>query len=71
MEVTINDLKEEVSQEQEKCKKLQDDLTSYTERETKMSQSITSVSTLISIFFISFMKFINSIYLDDHIMFTG
>lgn len=50
MEATINDLKEEVSQEQEKCKKLQDDLTSYTERETKMSQSITSVSILISIF---------------------
>ncbi|XP_012543170.2 GRIP and coiled-coil domain-containing protein 2 isoform X2 [Monomorium pharaonis] len=43
MEVTINEIKEKLSQEQEKCKKLQDDLSSYTERESKMSQSITSV----------------------------
>ncbi|EZA60068.1 hypothetical protein X777_13893 [Ooceraea biroi] len=43
MEVTINELKEKLSQEQENCKKLQDDLSSHTERESKMSQSITSV----------------------------
>lgn len=44
MEEIINELKEKLSQEQEKCKRLQDDLSSYTERESKMSQSITSVS---------------------------
>ncbi|XP_077271634.1 uncharacterized protein LOC143902526 isoform X2 [Temnothorax americanus] len=43
MEVTINEVKEKLLQEQEKCKRLQDDLSSYTERESKMSQSITSV----------------------------
>ncbi|XP_029160723.1 kinesin-like protein KIF15 isoform X1 [Nylanderia fulva] len=43
MEEIINELKEKLSQEQEKCKRLQDDLSSYTERESKMSQSITSV----------------------------
>lgn len=44
MEEITNELKEKLSQEQEKCKRLQDDLSSYTERESKMSQSITSVS---------------------------
>lgn len=44
MEVTINEIKEKLLQEQEKCKRLQDDLSSYTERESKMSQSITSVN---------------------------
>ncbi|XP_011863436.1 PREDICTED: GRIP and coiled-coil domain-containing protein 2 isoform X2 [Vollenhovia emeryi] len=43
MEVTISEIKAKLSQEQEKCKRLQDDLSSYTERESKMSQSITSV----------------------------
>ncbi|XP_018400064.1 PREDICTED: myosin-11-like isoform X1 [Cyphomyrmex costatus] len=43
METTINEITEKLSQEQEKCKRLQDDLSSYTERELKMSQSITSV----------------------------
>lgn len=43
METAINDLKEKLSQEQDKCKRLQDDLSSYTERESKMSQSMTSV----------------------------
>jgi len=47
MEVTINDLKEKLSLEQEQCKKLHDDLSSYTERESKMSQSIISVSIFI------------------------
>nr|XP_012227813.1 PREDICTED: myosin-9 isoform X2 [Linepithema humile] len=42
MEVVINELKEKLSQEQEKCKKLQDDLSSHTERESKISQSITT-----------------------------
>jgi len=46
MEVTINEIKEKLLQEQEKCKRLQDDLSSYTERESKMSQSITSVNSL-------------------------
>lgn len=54
METIINDLKEKLSQEQDKCKRLQDDLSSYTERESKMSQSMTSVR----IFFI----FQNQIY---------
>lgn len=44
MEEIINELKEKLSQEQEKCKQLQNDISSYIERETKMSQSITSVS---------------------------
>lgn len=44
MEEIINEIKEKLSQEQEKCKRLQNDISSYTERETKMSQSITSVS---------------------------
>ncbi|GAB1865672.1 GRIP and coiled-coil domain-containing protein 2 isoform X2 [Camponotus japonicus] len=43
MEEIINEIKEKLSQEQEKCKRLQNDISSYTERETKMSQSITSV----------------------------
>ncbi|KAL0099745.1 hypothetical protein PUN28_019864 [Cardiocondyla obscurior] len=43
MKTAINEVKEKLSQEQEKCKRLQDDLSSYTERESKMSQSITSV----------------------------
>jgi len=47
MEVTINDLKEKLSQEQEQHKKLQDDLSSYTERESKMSQSIISVGIFV------------------------
>lgn len=46
MEITMNEIKEKLSQEQEKCKRLQDDLSSYTERESKMSQSITSVNIL-------------------------
>lgn len=46
MEGTINEIREKLSQEQEKCKRLQDDLSSYTERESKMSQSITSVNIL-------------------------
>lgn len=46
MEVTMNEIKEKLSQEQEKCKRLQDDLSLYTERESKMSQSITSVNIL-------------------------
>ncbi|XP_029663562.1 COP1-interactive protein 1 isoform X1 [Formica exsecta] len=43
MEEIINDLKEKLSQEQEKCKRLQNDLSSYNEKESKMSQSITSM----------------------------
>ncbi|KAL6263567.1 hypothetical protein P5V15_006356 [Pogonomyrmex californicus] len=46
MEATINEIKEKLSQEQEKCKRLQDDLSSYTERESKMSQSITSIEQM-------------------------
>lgn len=44
METTISELNEKLSQEEEKCKRLQDDLSSYTERESKLSQSMTSVS---------------------------
>lgn len=44
MEEIISELKEKLSQEQEMCKQLQNDISSYTEKETKMSQSITSVS---------------------------
>lgn len=44
MEATINELKEQLFEEQETCKRLQDDLSSYTERESKLSQSMTSVS---------------------------
>ncbi|XP_076764138.1 uncharacterized protein LOC143431352 isoform X2 [Xylocopa sonorina] len=43
MEKTINELKKELSQEREKTKKLQDDLSAYSERESKMTQSMTSV----------------------------
>ncbi|XP_018372178.1 PREDICTED: protein MLP2 isoform X3 [Trachymyrmex cornetzi] len=46
METTINEITEKLSLEQEKCKRLQDDLSSYTERELKMSQSITSVEQM-------------------------
>jgi len=65
MEATINEIKEKLSQEQETCKRLQDDLSSYTERELKMSQSITSVnifSILVSILFIA--KYINNLSCD-------
>lgn len=69
MEVTINEIKEKLSQEQEKCKRLQDDLSSYTERESKMSQSITSVNIL----FISapniIAEEINNIYLAIFVLF--
>ncbi|XP_032669574.1 golgin IMH1-like isoform X2 [Odontomachus brunneus] len=43
MQTTINELNEKLSQEEEKCKRLQDDLSSYTERESKLTQSMTSV----------------------------
>ncbi|XP_017764379.1 PREDICTED: trichohyalin-like isoform X2 [Eufriesea mexicana] len=43
MEKTINELKKELSQEREKFKKQQDDLSAYMERESKMKQSMTSV----------------------------
>lgn len=47
LERTINDLKKELSQEREKCKKLQNDLSGYSERESKMTQSMTTVSILL------------------------
>lgn len=62
MEVVINELKEKLSQEQEKCKKLQDDLSSHTERESKISQSITTVSILILELII---KFLIAIYVNN------
>jgi len=71
MEATINEIKEKLSQEQETCKRLQDDLSSYTERELKMSQSITSVnifSILVSILFIA--KYINNLSCDIRIIFS-
>ncbi|XP_060832765.1 uncharacterized protein LOC132916631 isoform X4 [Bombus pascuorum] len=43
LEKTINDLKKELLLEKDKSKKLQDDLSEYTERESKMKQSMTSV----------------------------
>lgn len=43
MEKTITELKKELNQEREKSKKLQDDLSAYTERESKMTQSMKSV----------------------------
>ncbi|XP_043520891.1 myosin-10 isoform X2 [Frieseomelitta varia] len=43
LEKTISDLKKELLQERDKSKKLQDDLSAYTERESKMKQSMTSV----------------------------
>jgi len=69
MEATINEIKEKLSQEQETCKRLQDDLSSYTERELKMSQSITSVnifSILVLILFIA--KYVNNLSCDTHII---
>lgn len=47
LEKTICDLKKELLQEQDKSKKLQDDLSAYTERESKMKQSMTSVAILL------------------------
>lgn len=43
MEKTITELKKELNQEREKSKKMQDDLSTYTERESKMTQSMKSV----------------------------
>lgn len=43
MEKTITELKKELNQEREKLKKMQDDLSTYTERESKMTQSMKSV----------------------------
>lgn len=43
MEKTITELKKELNQEREKSKKMQDDLSTYTERESKMIQSMKSV----------------------------
>lgn len=43
MEKTITELKKELNQEREKSKKMQDDLSTYTERELKMTQSMKSV----------------------------
>ncbi|XP_014470795.1 PREDICTED: cingulin isoform X2 [Dinoponera quadriceps] len=43
MEATISELNEKLSEEEEKCKRLQDDLSLYTERESKLLQSITSI----------------------------
>ncbi|XP_050589212.1 uncharacterized protein LOC126921520 isoform X6 [Bombus affinis] len=43
LEKTINDLKKELLLEKDKSKKLQDDLSGYTERESKMKQSMTSI----------------------------
>ncbi|XP_076286807.1 uncharacterized protein LOC143212197 isoform X2 [Lasioglossum baleicum] len=43
LEKSLNELKKELTQERDRCKKLQDDLSAYTERESKMSQSISSV----------------------------
>lgn len=56
MEKTINELKRELSQEREKNKKLQDDLSAYTERESKMTQSMTSVSVIETVHCIQFIK---------------
>lgn len=47
MEKTISELKKELSQEQERYKKLQDELSAHTERESKMTQSMTSVSVAV------------------------
>ncbi|XP_076649379.1 uncharacterized protein LOC143357069 isoform X3 [Halictus rubicundus] len=43
LEKSLNELKKELTQERDRCKKLQDDLSAHTERESKMSQSISSV----------------------------
>nr|XP_031826232.1 trichohyalin isoform X1 [Nomia melanderi]XP_031826233.1 trichohyalin isoform X1 [Nomia melanderi]XP_031826234.1 trichohyalin isoform X1 [Nomia melanderi]XP_031826235.1 trichohyalin isoform X1 [Nomia melanderi]XP_031826236.1 trichohyalin isoform X1 [Nomia melanderi] len=43
LEKTINDMKKELTQEREKSKKLQDDLSAYTEKESKMTQSMSTV----------------------------
>lgn len=69
MEVTINEIKEKLSQEQEKCKRLQDDLSSYTERESKMSQSITSVNILFILSPNIIAEEINNIYLAIFVLF--
>lgn len=44
LEKTINEMKKDLTQEREKCKKLQDDLSAYTEKESKMTQSMSTVS---------------------------
>ncbi|XP_066588703.1 myosin-2 heavy chain isoform X2 [Prorops nasuta] len=43
IESSLQDLKKELSQEREKCKKLQNDLSSHTARETKITETLTTV----------------------------
>lgn len=44
MEMSLNELKKEVNTERDKCKKLQEELSMSSERESKMSKNFASVS---------------------------
>lgn len=43
MEVTVNELRKELNTERERCKKLQDDLTTSTEKESRMLKNAAKV----------------------------
>ena len=44
METVLADIKKELNQEKERSKKLQDDLSSLGEKETRLARSLTTVS---------------------------
>lgn len=46
METVLSDLRKELAQERERNKKLQEDLASFTEKETRISKALASVSVL-------------------------
>ena len=54
METVLSDLRKELAQERERNKKLQEDLTSLTERETRISKALASVIIFDLFIFISF-----------------
>lgn len=43
METSLADLKKELAQEKEKCNKLQEDLKSVGDKETKLARTLTTV----------------------------
>ena len=44
METSLEGLRKELAQEKERCKKLQEDLKSLGEKETKLARNLTTVS---------------------------
>lgn len=46
LETTANDLKKELSQEKKKCTEIQNDLSSCTQREANMTETISTVNTI-------------------------